>query len=68
MTGIEGRTGKALLTTGTQEKELCNPRVEEVDEIEVDNRKRKRQDSASPLSRLIRRRVLVAVLTTDDPQ
>ena len=42
------------VTNGKQEKERSNDRIEEVDEIEVDNRKRKRQDSASPLSRLIR--------------
>ena len=42
------------VTSGTQEKERSNDRVEEVDEVEVGNRKRKRQDSASPLSRLIK--------------
>ena len=42
------------VTSRTQEKERSNDRVEEVDELEVGNGKRKRQDSASPLSRLIR--------------
>ena len=41
------------VTSRTQEKERSNDRVEEVDEVEVGNGKRKRQDSASPLSRLI---------------
>ena len=41
------------VTSGTQEKERSNERVEEVDEIEVGNHKRKRQDRASPLSLLI---------------
>ena len=44
--------GKGV-ASGTHEKERSN-RVEEVDEIEVGNRKRKRRDSGSPLSRLIR--------------
>ena len=42
------------VTSGTQEKGRSNDSVEEVDEIEVGNRKRKRQDSVSPLSRLVR--------------
>ena len=42
------------VTSRTQEKERRNDRVEEVDEIKVGNCKRKRQDSASPLSRFIR--------------
>ena len=56
MIGIEGRTNEEGVTSGTQKKkERCNDRVEEVDEIEVvGNRKRKLQDSVSPLSRLIR--------------
>ena len=36
------------VTSGTQEKERSNDRVEEVDEVEVGNGKRKRQNSASP--------------------
>ena len=51
MIGIVGRTGRALRVG---HKERSNDRVEEVDEVEVDNGKRNRQDSASPLSRLIR--------------
>ena len=43
------------VTRWTQEQGRSNDIVEEVEEREVDNRKRKRQDSASPLSRLIRR-------------
>ena len=42
------------VTSGTQEKERSNDRVEEVYEIEVGNRKRQRQDRVCPLSRLIR--------------
>ena len=48
------RENEEGVTSGTQVKERSNDRVEEVDEIEVGNRKRKRQDSVSPLSRLIR--------------
>ena len=43
------------VATGTvRDNERCNDSVEEVDEIEVGSRKRKRRDSVSPLSRLIR--------------
>ena len=37
-----------------RDNERCNDSVEEVDGIEVSSRKRKRRDSVSPLSRLIR--------------
>ena len=53
MIGIEGTTGRAL-RVGHGRKNEVTIRVEEVDEIDLGNRKRKRQDSASPLSRLIR--------------
>ena len=49
------KNGEGIIASGMmQEKERSNDRVEEVDEIQVDNRKRKREDSVSPLSRLIR--------------
>ena len=54
-----------LINTPARDNEVCNDSVEEVDEIEVGSRKRKRRDSVSPLSRLIE--IVVAVLTTDPP-
>ena len=48
------KNGKDIARRTIQEKELCNATVDEVDEIEVGSRKRKRRDSASLLSRLIR--------------
>ena len=47
------RENEEGVTSGAQEKERSNDRVEEVDEIEVGNRKRKRRDSVSFLSRFI---------------
>ena len=54
------------VTSRTQEKERSNDRVEEVDKIEVGNRKRKRQDIVRPLCRVLLG-VVVAVLITDPP-
>ena len=45
---------EGVLRGKIQENEQCSDRMEEVDEIEVGCRKRKRRDSVSPLSRLIR--------------
>ena len=42
--------GEGVARGTIQEKERCNDRVEEVDEIEVGSRERKRRDSVSPLS------------------
>ena len=50
----DSRENGESVTSRAQEKERSNDRVEELDEVEVGNGKRKRQDSASPLSRLIR--------------
>ena len=48
MARIDGRMGTE------RDNERCNDSVKEVDGIEVGSRKRKRRDSVSPLSRLIR--------------
>ena len=47
--------GEGVARGTVKDNERCNDSVEEVDEIDVGGRKRKRQDSVSPLSRLIRR-------------
>ena len=53
--GRDRRENREGVARGSiQENERCNDRVEEVDELEVGSRKRKRRDSVSPLSRLIR--------------
>ena len=46
--------GEGVARGTVKDNERCNDSVEEVDEIEVGSRKRKRHDSVSPLSRLIR--------------
>ena len=46
--------GDGVARVAVRDNERCNDSVEEVDEIEVGSRKRKRRDSVSPLSRLIR--------------
>ena len=46
--------GEGVARGTVKNNERCNDSVEEVDGIEVGSRKRKRSDSVSPLSRLIR--------------
>ena len=48
------KNGKGVARGTVWDNKRCNNSVEEVDEIEVDSHKRKRRDSVSPLSRLIR--------------
>ena len=48
------RDNREGVASGIQQKERSNNRVDGVDEMEVGNRKRKRQDSISHLSRFIR--------------
>ena len=48
------RNGEGIERGTVRDNERCNDSVEEVDGIEVGSHKRKRHDSVSPLSRLIR--------------
>ena len=61
----DSRENGGGVTSRTQEEERSNDRVEEVDEVEVGNGKRKRQDSASPSSRCsTKRRIGLSAVTT----
>ena len=46
--------GDGVVRGTVRDNERCNDSVEEVDGIEIGSRKRKRRDSVSPLSRLIK--------------